>query len=119
MRDVSPVVFGQGFPVVLACQFRELSGTALPIDLTNYSQVEFLAKHKEGSVIAMAVQVINAAQGTLSATIADTSSLPLGQYEIEANYIDAAGVAQSSKMDIFTLARTLKGELRKQQAAHV
>ncbi len=112
-------VFYHGFPIAFGWQFRSANDAGSPIDISNYLGIQFLTKHAEGLVVAMDTQVVDAASGAVSSVIADSRNMRLGLYEVEANYADGAGVAQPSTIEKFVLVRTLKGELLKQEAAHV
>ena len=71
---MTKTIFYRGLPILFACQLKTTDTPPVPVDITGYTQIAVYARSGLNAAIAMTVQIVNAAQGTFSAVIADTCS---------------------------------------------
>jgi len=100
--------FFRGSPVIFACQFKTTDTVPVNIDITNYTQLSIYARNGTKDAILMVTQIVNAVQGTFTSVITATSDLPLGEYLIQADYIDELSVGQFSTIGTFNIVKSVR-----------
>lgn len=91
-------------PISFGCQVKTTAATPVPVDMTAFASIEFVAKHAlTGGKYSMAVQrgdeTGDQTTGIFSATITDPSAMPIGDYVARAKLFDAAGVPHPSNVE--------------------
>jgi hypothetical protein len=105
---MSRASFFRGLPVIFACQFKTTDTVPVNIDITNYTQLSIYARNGTRDAIPMVIQIVDPVQGTFTSVITSTSDLTLGEYLIQADYIDELSVNQVSTIGTFKLVKSVR-----------
>lgn len=104
--------FYRGLPIVFACQFKTADTPPVPIDASKYTNISIYVlsglDSAGATAIPMTVSIVNAVQGSFSAVIDTTINMKLGNYQMQADYMDGYGVHQSSSIGSFTLVSSIR-----------